>query len=138
MKNANKKSRTTKTDLDLSKPLSEITLLKLGGPEDPCFGTHDAMDSECRSCGDSEFCQIVKAQRNHLIRGKEEKKSKFRDKDKEVHEEFNEKTLKKFVRVKKKKGLELDKITRLAKKKFTPYISNFLVETRVEEFYNEK
>ena len=135
MKAKKKKARTKLQDknLDMSKPI--INLLDLGGPNDPCFGTHDPGDSECKACGDSEFCQIIKSQRNHKLRDKEESKAKFRDKDIEEHPELDEKALGKFIKAKKKKGYDVDKVKRLAVKKFTPYISKFLVETKVESEY---
>jgi hypothetical protein len=131
-----KRSKVNKDKIDNSKPLT-FTLMDLGGPNDPCWGTHDPKDSECRACGDSEFCQIVKAQRNHGLRKEQEKKVKFKDKDYEEHLEFNEKTLIKFVKAKMKKGYDQKKVTRMAIKKFTPYISNFLVETKVENEYSK-
>jgi hypothetical protein len=138
MKAKNKKARTKLTDAetDLSKPV-KFSLLDLGGPNDPCFGTHDPQDNECKQCGDSEFCQIIKAQNNHKLRAKEESKSKFKDKDKEEHPELDEKALTKFIKQKMKKGYEEKKVKRLAVKKFTPYISKFLVETKIESEYEK-
>jgi len=64
-------------DVDLLKP---IDVLSLGSDDDPCFGKlHDLLASECKSCGDSEFCAIVKAQGLHKERLDIESKQRFKD-----------------------------------------------------------
>lgn len=123
--------------MDISKPL-EFSLLDLGGPNDPCFGTHDPSDSECQACGDSEFCQLVKSQKNHVTRTKVEKTTKFRDKDSEEHPEFNEKALIKGIKLRYKKGYTPKKCKSVLCKKFTPYLSKFLVETEIEKYYESQ
>ena len=138
MKSKEKRARAElkEQELDLSKPIP-FKILDLGGPNDPCFGTHDPKDDACKSCGDSEFCQLMKSQNNHKLRAKEESKSKFKDKDVEEHPEFDEKSLGKFIKSKMKKGYNEAKVKRLAVKKFTPYLSKFLVETKVESEYEK-
>lgn len=64
-------------DHDLLQP---IDVLSLGSDEDPCFGKlHDLLQSECKSCGDSEFCAIVKAQGLHKERISIETHQRFKD-----------------------------------------------------------
>lgn len=66
-----------KEDIDLLKP---INISLLGSDEDPCFGKlHDLVAKECRSCGDSEFCAIVKAQGLHKERLDIESNQRFKD-----------------------------------------------------------
>jgi hypothetical protein len=122
--------------VDISKPFN-FTLLDLGGPNDPCFGTHDPQDGECQSCGDSEFCQLAKSQKNHVLRGKQEKTTKFRDKDIEEHPEFNEAKLLKAIKARHTKGYTEKKCKSVLCKKFTPYLSKFLVETEIEKYYGK-
>lgn len=54
------RDKIDKSKFDLLKP---IDVLSMGSDNDPCFGKHyDLLAKECRMCGDSEFCAIVKAQ----------------------------------------------------------------------------
>ena len=63
--------------LDLLVPLD---VLSLGSDDDPCFGKHhDLLAPECKECGDSEFCMIVKAQGLHKERLDIENKQRFKD-----------------------------------------------------------
>lgn len=77
-----KKKRKIRTqlsnkDLDLLVPLD---ILSLGSDDDPCFGKHhDLSAPECKECGDSEFCTIVKAQGLHKERLEIEAKQSFKD-----------------------------------------------------------
>lgn len=127
----NKLITTNKSEI----PIKPFTLLDLGGENDPCFGTHDPKDSECKACGDSEFCQMIKAQNNHKLRAKEEKTQAFKDKDTKEHPELNKANLIKYIKAKKKKGYDELKVKKLAIKKFTPYIATFKVEILVEEAF---
>lgn len=69
----NKLSKTT----DLNIP---ITIDIIGTNDDPCFGKlYSPKAEECSRCGDSEICSIVMGQLNHLKRGEQEKKEKFKD-----------------------------------------------------------
>jgi len=75
-------------DHDLLEP---IDILSLGSIDDPCFGKHhDLLTPECKSCGDSDFCAIVKAQGLHKDRLNIETKQRFKD-----IEEADEEILKK-------------------------------------------
>ena len=66
-----------KTNVDLLKP---IDILSLGSEDDPCFGKlHDLKAPECKNCGDSEFCAIVKAQGLHKERLVIETEQRFKD-----------------------------------------------------------
>jgi len=80
-------------DQDLLKP---IDVLALGGEEDPCFGKHhDLMASECKECGDAEFCVIVKSQGLHKERIDIETRQRFKD-----IEEADEEMVKKLIEAK--------------------------------------
>jgi len=75
-------------DIDLLQP---IDVLALGGDKDPCFGKHhDLLAPECKECGDSDFCAMVKAQGLHKERLTIETKQRFKD-----IEEADDETLKK-------------------------------------------
>jgi len=64
-------------EIDLLVPV-DITLL--GSDEDPCFGKlHDLKAPECMSCGDADFCALVKAQNLHKKRLIIESKQRFKD-----------------------------------------------------------
>ena len=88
-----KKDRTAreeidKDSIDLLKP---IDILALGVKDDPCFGKHhDLMAPECKECGDSEFCAVVKSQGLHQERLDIEGKQRFKD-----MEEADQETIKK-------------------------------------------
>lgn len=91
-----RKSRTeiTEKDLDLLRP---IDLLSLGSDDDPCFGKlHDLAAKECKACGDSEFCSIVKSQGLHKERLNIEGKQRFKD-----IEEADQELIKRKEKVKK-------------------------------------
>jgi ribosomal protein L37E len=66
--------------VDFSKPLEPIDIMKMGTPDDPCFGKlFDLNDEICRRCGDSTLCSIVKQQTNDKSRKKIEKENRFKD-----------------------------------------------------------
>lgn len=64
-------------EFDLLKP---IDILSLGGEDDPCFGKlYDLVASECKICGDREFCAILSSQ-NLLIKNQNmEAVQRFKD-----------------------------------------------------------
>lgn len=65
------------SDYDFLKP---IDILSLGSDDDPCFGKHhDLLAPECKECGDSDFCALVKAQKLHQERVNIESKKRFKD-----------------------------------------------------------
>lgn len=69
-----------KIDKDEHDLLEPIDVLSLGSDNDPCFGKlHDLKAPECRECGDSEFCAIVKAQNLHKDRLNIENQQRFKD-----------------------------------------------------------
>lgn len=71
------RTQLSNNDLDLLVPLD---ILSLGSDDDPCFGKHhDLLAPECKECGDSEFCTIVKAQGLHQERLEIEAKQSFKD-----------------------------------------------------------
>jgi len=76
--------------------LRPIHIQDLGDPEkDPCFGKHyDLTAVECQSCGDSEYCAVVLAQRLRSERTLEEKKG--RRLDLEMGDQIRESDIKKF------------------------------------------
>ena len=118
---ANRKSRKTiNEDTDLLKP---IDVLSLGSDEDPCFGKlHDILAKECKACGDSEFCQIVKGQGLHKERLKIETKQRFKDIE-EADEEMGKRKaeVKKLIKEYQDKGLpKLKIIIRVSKEKSLP------------------
>ena len=72
-----KKRENPTIQADLLKPLD---IFSLGSEDDPCFGKlHDLNAMECRECGDSEFCAIVKSQNLHKIRLSQEAEQRFKD-----------------------------------------------------------
>ena len=92
----NRKPRTNIAE-DQKDFLKPIDVLSLGSDDDPCFGKHhDLMAKECKNCGDSEFCAIVKAQGLHKERLDIETKQRFKD-----IEEADEDLLKKKEEAKK-------------------------------------
>ena len=116
MGNKRKKRNEIKgEDHDLLKP---IDILSLGSDEDDCFGKlFDLTAKECKSCGDSEFCQIVKGQGLNKERLEIETEQRFKDIE-EAEEETNRKesdameTLKEY----KEQGLpRLKNIMRVAR-----------------------
>lgn len=105
------KKKTQNQGLDL---LTPIDVTKLGTELDPCFGKHyDLTTEECRRCGDSELCAIAMGKKLNVIRTKVESEGRFKD-----MEEPDTMTIKKYIKLKKKKGLTKIKIIRLTKKKF--------------------
>lgn len=71
------RTQLSNNDLDLLVPLD---ILSLGSDDDLCFGKyHDLLAPECKECGDSEFCMIVKAQGLHQERLEIEAKQSFKD-----------------------------------------------------------
>ena len=73
------KARKSRSNIDKSKfdLLKPIDVLSMGSDNDPCFGKHyDLLAKECRMCGDSEFCAIVKSQNlkiNNLLESGDQK-----------------------------------------------------------------
>lgn len=85
------REKLSNKELDLLKP---IDMLSLGSDDDPCFGKHhDLLAPECKECGDSEFCAIVKAQGLHQERLNIEAKQRFKDVE-EADEEMVERKAK--------------------------------------------
>lgn len=85
------REKLSNKELDLLKP---INILSLGSDDDPCFGKyHDLLAPECKECGDSEFCAIVKAQGLHQERLNIEAKQRFKDVE-EADEEMVERKVK--------------------------------------------
>lgn len=89
------RDKIDKSNYDLLKP---IDILTMGSEDDPCFGKfHDLLAKECRLCGDSEFCAIVKAQ--NLRIGNLEVKDNKRFKDVEEGKEIDEKKKLKAIKL---------------------------------------
>lgn len=96
--------------IDFLKP---VNLEKIGTVDDPCFGKlHDLAEDACQSCGDSELCQIVMAQKRNVERNLLEKETVF--KDIEPHKKEVVKHYKKILKETGKKSEALLK----TKKKF--------------------
>lgn len=71
------RNKIDKSKFDLLKP---IDVLSMGSDDDPCFGKHyDLLAKECRMCGDSEFCAIVKSQNLKIDNLLERGDQKFKD-----------------------------------------------------------
>jgi len=103
-------------DHNLMEPLIDLT--KLGTEDDPCFGKlHDLNAPECIRCGDNEFCQIVKSQRQHLLRAKESETTTFLDEEEATIVTNQE--LQDFVKRSVKKNKSDSFILRLGKKKYS-------------------
>lgn len=82
--------------LDIMMP---ITLEKLGSKDDPCFGKlHDARNSTCQKCGDSELCCVAMGQINHMKRLKAESKGSFKDLEEQDIPEHDKKEVRKMVK----------------------------------------
>jgi hypothetical protein len=85
------KDRTPREEIEDQDLLKPIDVLSLGSDDDPCFGKHhDLLASECKQCGDADFCAIVKSQGLHNERLGIETKKRFKD-----IEEADEEILKK-------------------------------------------
>lgn len=99
MKKKTRKARKTElADLDTLKPLD---LTVVGTVDDPCFGKlHDATAKACKNCGDSDICQIVMGQLNHVSRKAEESKSKIIDSSPEA--KLSTKVVSKYLRLRLK------------------------------------
>lgn len=98
--------------------LSPINLSKIGTQDDPCFGKFPDLNAEeCRDCGDCELCQVAYSQRMNLERVVLEKKTHFKDieREKENVKAFYKEALKKHSRSKAKiltkKHFNIDKET---------------------------
>jgi hypothetical protein len=134
-RNSHKGKKVLQSEIDFSKPV-DITLF--GSEDDPCFGKHhDPKDSNCKICGDSELCQLIKGQKNNLIRNKVESKQAFKDTQSIEHPEFNLINAKKFIRAKFKKEYDRKKTMRLTKKKFTPYLKDLEIEMLIDKIYGK-
>ena len=117
MAKGKRKTRTQSNNkLDLLVPLD---VLSLGSDDDPCFGKyHDLLAPECKECGDSEFCMIVKAQGLHKERLDIENKQRFKDVE-EADEEMVSKRVeaKQIIKEYKEKGFKRLKTILIISKK---------------------
>lgn len=85
-KKRKKREEINPDNIDMFKP---IDVFSLGSDNDPCFGKlHDLMASECKECGDSEFCVIVKSQNLNKERLDIEVKQRFKDIEESDQEEL--------------------------------------------------
>lgn len=117
-------------DADLLKP---IDVASLGSDNDPCFGKlHDLVAKECKACGDSDFCEIVKAQGLHKERLNIESEQRFKDIE-EADEEMvkRKEEAKKLIKEYKEKGLKrLKTIIRVSQEMSLP-------KEIVKQLYNQ-
>lgn len=125
-----KRDEIDKDNFDLLIP---INILELGSDDDPCFGKHhDLMAPECKECGDSEFCSIVKAQGLHKERLDIETKQRFKDIEESDYELIKRKkqakeSIKQYKKLKRKRM----KIVLLVSKEFN------LSKKIVKEIYDQ-
>ena len=114
-----KRNKIKKSKVDVLKPV-DVSLFELGSENDPCFGKHhDVKAKECKKCGDSEMCLLVKAQNMNLKRVKDESKQAYKDVN-PVVEPANDSMIQlpKYIVRLAKKQYSKNKIIRLCKKKF--------------------
>lgn len=115
-----KRNQINEEDYDLLEPLD---VLNFGSDDDPCFGKlHDLAAKECKICGDSEFCAIVKSQNLHKERKAIETKQRFKDIEEEENDRLKlEKELEKEILFLQEKGYKRLKIViKLSKKHNIP------------------
>jgi len=94
-----------------------IDVLKLGSDDDPCFGKlWDPKEKECRNCGESEICAIVKSQGLKIIREEIERDTRFLDL--EEAEIIDLPDIREFIRSKRNKKIDDDVIIRRASRRF--------------------
>lgn len=112
--------------------LAPLDVTKFGGPDDPCFGKyHDLKATECRNCGDSELCAIAMSYKGIAMRQKLEMETSFKDIE-DVGIDLKEKRIKRYIKKKLAKGLEIRKIYKKAARRYNIPI------LRIEEIYKEK
>jgi len=102
------KNRTSRDQIEDQDMLKPIDVLTLGSDDDVCFGKlHDLMAPECKECGDSEFCTIVKAQELHKERLEIETEQRFKDIEEADEEMIIKKTqAKELIDTYKEKGFK--------------------------------
>jgi len=111
-----KRNEINEEDYNLLEPLD---ILNFGSDNDPCFGKlHDLSAKECKVCGDSEFCAIVKAQNLHKERKVIESNQRFKDIEEQENDSIKiEKEIGKEITTLSKKGYKrLKTIITLSKK----------------------
>jgi len=130
MSSKRKSREKIEKDLDLLKPI-DVSLL--GSDDDPCFGKlHDLIAKECKTCGDSEFCAIVKAQGLHKERLNIEHKQRFKDIEEADNDMIKRKEeAKELIETYKIQGLKrLKTIIKVAQEKNLP-------KDLVKQIYNQ-
>lgn len=114
-----RRNKIKKSKVDVLKPV-DISIFQLGTDEDPCFGKHhDVKAKECKKCGDSEMCLLMKAQNMNTKRVKDESKQPYKDVNPVIPpKEDSMIQLPKSIRRWVEKGYSKNKVIRLAKKKY--------------------
>lgn len=99
--------RTRETSLPIANRdlLTPISISDLGGDKDPCFGKgYDLSTSECKRCGDSEFCAMAMAQYMNTTREALEKDNHYKDMDSTLDIPTVKKYMRKLIREGKKRS----------------------------------
>lgn len=117
--------------VDMTKPLLPIDISKFGGEDDPCFGKlWDLTEDACKRCGDNTICGILFNQKTLKLRDKEESSNRYKDLELGNNNEIH-KTIKKFVKEKKKEGMIKLKVIKKLVSKFN------LSRDKAKELTNE-
>lgn len=113
--------------------LIPITLKDIGSDKDPCFGKgYDLSTSECKRCGDSEFCSIAMAQNLNITRKELEKANSYKDMDSTLDVPTVKKYMKKLI----SNGSKRSEVIRLSKERYE--LSREDARTIYKSISNEK
>lgn len=111
-----KKKKDMLPDLSKVDILTPLSISDIGSNGDPCFGKeYDLTTSECKSCGDSELCAMVFAQKLNKTREDLEKDNHYKDMDTLL----DLKGIKKYMRSQKRQGETKKSIIEKAMKKYS-------------------
>ena len=115
MRSQNKKLlEKSKKELQQGNILKPLNIDMIGSNDDPCFGKeYDLSTEECKICGDSELCCIKFAS----LMGKTRKELEENNKYKDLEVNIDIKSLKRDIRIAKRKGdLKKDIIDKIQSK----------------------
>ena len=109
---AKKKRKERTASIKPEELLKPIDFRKFGSDDDPCFGKlYDLSAKECKMCGDQELCGVVFAHNLHNVRKNIESESKFKDLD--LPRDFDNPTIIKWIKQKRKEKMERSEIITL-------------------------
>lgn len=109
---AKKKRKEREASVKPEALLKPFDFTKFGTEDDPCFGKlYDLSAPECKICGDQELCGVIFSQNMHSIRKELEDKTKFKDLD--LPRDYDNLTIIKWVKQKRKEGMDRKEIITL-------------------------